>query len=275
MADRRVKIGSCLLLAILAATPIQAQESSWGLRVFPFAGLHLPERNLGKNAVEIEAQSALQVVATVENSPTLGGGFELLVGDHNIRIRGQFATTVGATARGVLGLCESGRLEFPGRGLCELDLETDAQILDGTAELVFLTGAPNRFFRPTISFGLGVRSFDFNPEALDCDAYGGPLDDDWQVCNRSREIMENPSVNPSLTFGVGLEADRDLLSGFVRLNALTASYTGGSGLADGGRQVDLFVVGGIAVGVRYAPRTKASPRPVEFVKETVELGRGP
>jgi hypothetical protein len=250
MADRRVKIGSCLLLVLLTATPIRAQESSWGLRVFPYAGLHFAERNLGKNAVEIQSESALQVIAQVENGPALGGGLELLLGDHDVRIRGQFATTVGATARGVLGLCENEKLDFVNLEVCDLDLETDAQIVDGTAELVFLTGNPDRWFRPTISFGLGIRSFDFDSEGLDCSAYGGPLDDEWQVCNRSREIMENPSVNPSLTFGVGLEADRETLSGFIRLNALTASYTGGSGLADGGRQVDLYLTGGIAVRVR-------------------------
>jgi hypothetical protein len=237
-------------MVLLAATPIHAQESSWGLRVFPVAGVHLPERNLGKNAVEIQNQSALQVVAQVNSGPTLGGGIELLLGDHDIRIRGQFATTVGATARGVLGLCENKRLDFVNLEVCDPNLETDAQIMDGTAELVFVTGNPDKWVRPTISFGLGVRSFDFDSEALDCDSYGTPLADEWQVCNRSQEIMEDPSVNPSLTFGVGLEADRGLLSGFVRLNALTASYTGGSGLADGGRQVDLYVIGGIAVRVR-------------------------
>ncbi|NNM06656.1 MAG: hypothetical protein HKO65_16295 [Gemmatimonadetes bacterium] len=57
-------------------------------------------------------------------------------------------------------------------------------------------------------------------------------------------------MNPSLTFGVGLEADRDPISAFIRLSALSASYTGGSGLADGGRQMDLALTGGIGVRIR-------------------------
>jgi len=250
MTDRRVKIGAFFVLMLLAATPVHAQESTWGLRVFPYAGLNLPQRNLGKNAVEIQQQSALQVVAQLENSPSIGGGLEFLFGDHDVRIRGQFATTVGATARGVLGLCESGRLGFSAEGLCEVDTETDAQVMDGTAELVFVTGNPDQWIRPTVSFGFGIRRFDFESEALDCGLYGSELSDEYKVCDQAKEILEDPSVNPSLTFGVGLEADRDRLAAFIRLSALSASYTGGSGLADGGRQVDVGLTGGIAVRVR-------------------------
>jgi len=250
MADRHVKIGTCLLLVLLSANPISAQEGSWGLRVFPHAGLHLPQRNLGKNAVEIQFQSALQVVAQVENSPTVGGGLELFLGGNDFRIRGQFSTTVGSTARGVLGLCESGRLEFANQELCAVDTETDAQIIDGTAELVFVTGNPDRWIRPLITLGVGVRSFDFDSESLQCLTFGNELSDEYKICDQAKEILENPSVNPSLTFGLGLEADRGLLSGFVRLAALSASYTGGSGLADGGRQVDLYLTGGVSVRMR-------------------------
>ena len=106
------------------------------------------------------------------------------------------------------------------------------------------------WFRPMISFGVGIRAFDFDADALDCDSYGSQLTDEYQICNQSREILENPSVNPSLTFGVGLEAGGDPVSAFVRLSALSASYTGGSGLADGGRQLDLTLTGGLAVKVR-------------------------
>jgi len=250
MADRQVKLGICLVLALFVAAPGQAQEPSWGLRVFAQGGGNIPLRNLGKNAVEIQEQSALQVVAQLENSPSIGGGLELLFPNQEMRIRGQFAMTTGATATGILGLCESGELAAPGQGLCALNIETDAQVMDGTAELVFLAGRPGRLVRPTISFGIGVRSFDFDSDALNCSDYGGELDDAFQICQQSREILENPSVNPSLTFGVGLEADRDPVSAFLRLAAVTCSYTGGAGMADGGRQVDLALTGGLAFRVR-------------------------
>jgi hypothetical protein len=183
---------------------------------------------------------------------SLGGGVEFLLLDHDIRIRGQFMTTTGATARGLLGLCDSGELAAPGQGLCALDLTTDARVMDGTAELVFVAGQPGRLIRPTISLGLGVRSFDFESAGLDCEsgAFGTELSDAYQVCSQSREILENPSVNPTLTFGVGLEADGDPVSAFLRLSAVTGSYTGGSGLSDGGQQMDLALRGGLAFRVR-------------------------
>jgi len=250
MPDRNLKIGICLILLLLAAAPVHAQESSWGLRAFAHGGVNFPLRNLGKNPVVLQQQSALQVVAKLENSPSVGGGLEFLFPDRDMRIRVQVMTTVGATARGVLGLCESGKLAAPGEGLCAIDLTTDARVIDGNAELVFVAGQPSRWVRPIIWFGLGLRSFDFESDRLNCEQYGGELDDAYQICRRSREIMENPSTNPTLTFGVGLEADRDPLSAFVRLSAVTGSYTGGTGIADGGRQMDLALTAGLAFRVR-------------------------
>jgi hypothetical protein len=192
----------------------------------------------------------LQVVAEVENSPSLGGGLELLIPGHDLRIRGQIMTTLGAEARGVLGICESGQIAAPGEGLCALDPRVDAQLIDGTAELIFVAGEPGRWVRPTLSIGLGVRSFDFDSQSLDCDGYGSQLTDEYQVCIKSKQLLEDPSVNPTLTFGVGLEADRNPLSAFLRLQAITGSYTGGTGLADGGRQLDLALTAGLAFQVR-------------------------
>jgi hypothetical protein len=250
MPDRHRTTFACLVLALLAAGPVHAQEPSWGLRVFAHGGVNLPQRNLGKNAVEIQQQAALQVVAELESSPKVGGGLEFLFPDRDIRIRGQFMTTVGATASGVLGLCQSGQLAVPDKGLCALDLTTDAKVMDGNAELIFVAGRRDRLIRPTISMGVGIRSFDFESEMLNCDAFGGEVDDAFQVCRRSKEILEEPSVNPTLTFGVGLEAERDQVAAFLRLSAITGSYTGGSGLADGGQQMDLSLTAGLAFAVR-------------------------
>jgi len=250
MLGRILKTGTCLSLLLLAAVPIQAQESSWGLRVFAHGGVNLPLRNLGKNAVEIEQQSALQVVANVESSPTMGGGLEFLFPDRDIRIRGQIMTTIGATAKGVLGLCESGELAVPGQGLCSVEAVADARIIDGDVELVFVSGQPARWVRPILWVGFGFRKFDFDSDLSECDVYGGELDQAFQICRRSRQIYENPGVNPIITFGVGLEADRDPLSAFLRLSTVTGSYSGGIGIADGGRQMDLALTAGLAFRVR-------------------------
>jgi len=250
MPDRHLKLGICFFLFLLAAAPVHAQESSWGLRVFANGGMNFPLRNLGKNAVEIQQQAALQVVAQVEDSPSAGGGLEFLFPDRDLRIRAQLLTTLGATARGILGLCESGQLAVPGEGLCGLDIVTDAQVIDGTAELIFVAGEPSRLIRPLVWFGLGLRSFDFDSDGLACDQYGGQLDEPYQICRKSQEILEEPSVNPTLTFGLGLEADSDPLSAFVRLSMVTGSYSGGIGNADGARQMDLTLTGGLAFRVR-------------------------
>jgi len=250
MPDRRHVLPACLALLILATSPAHAQEPTWGLRVFASGGVHMPRRNLGKNAVEIQQQSALQVIAQLEDSPRMGGGLEFLFPDRDIRIRAQFLSTIGGRARGVLGLCESGQLADPNEGLCALDIGTDARVMDGHAELVFIAGRSGRTIRPTISFGFGIRSFDFEAESLACAEFGSEVEDEYQVCRRSKEILENPSVNPSLVFGVGLEAERERVSAFLHLSAITASYTGGAGLADGGRQVDLSLNAGLAFAVR-------------------------
>ena len=254
MADRHLKIGICLVLALLAAAPVHGQESTWGLRLFAHGGGMFPVRNLGKNAVqieeEIEQESALQVIAELENSPSLGGGLEFLFPDHDIRIRGQIMTTVGATARGFLGLCETGGLAGANLQICALDLGIDARAINGSAELVLVAGEPDRWVRPVVSFGVGIRSFDFESDQLDCNRFGDEADDAYQVCERSREILVDPSVNPTLTFGVGFETERDPLSVFVRLNTVAGSYTGGTGLADGGLQVDLALNAGLAFRVR-------------------------
>jgi hypothetical protein len=250
MADRHLTIGICLVLALLSAAPVHGQEASWGLRAFTLGGATLPLRNLGSNAVDLESETGLQVLAEIENSPSFGGGLEFLFPNGDVRIRGQVTTTLGATAKGFLGLCESGRLADPNEGFCALDIGTDARVIDGTAELVFLSGSPDRLIRPTISFGLGIRSFDFESESLDCNPFGGQETGEYKICSASQQILEEPSVNPSLTFGLGLEADRDAIAAFVRLNAVTASYSGGVGSSDGGRQVDLALAAGLAVKVR-------------------------
>ena len=250
MLDRIVKTGTILLFVLLAATPVHAQESSWGLRAFAHGGMNLPLRNLGKNSVELQEQSILQVVATVENSPSMGGGLEFLSPDRDIRIRGHIVTTIGATARGVLGVCENRQLAVPGEGLCAVTSEADAQIVDGTAELAFLFGRREGWVRPLVWVGVGFRNFDFDSDVSQCDIYGGELDQSFQICRRSRQILEEPSVNPLVVFGAGLETNRDPLSAFLRLSVVTGSYSGGTGLADGGKQMDLALTGGLAIAVR-------------------------
>lgn len=250
MLDRHLRIGISLVLGLMAAAPLHAQDPSWGINVFALGGGNFPLRNLGKNTVDIQQHPFLQVVAQVENSPSLGGGLEFLLLEHDLKIRGEFRTTVGATARGLLGVCESGDVAQIGVGLCALQIGTDARVMDGSAELVLLAGDPNRRVRPSFSIGLGVRSFQFETDALDCADFGTELDDAYQVCRRSEEILEDPGANLALTFGLGLEALRGPVAAFLRVHAVTGSYNGGTGRADGERQMDLAVTGGLAFRVR-------------------------
>ena len=247
MLGRLLRIGTCLTLGFLAAVPTHAQESSWGLHAFANGGWSFPIRNIGKNAVELEQLSALQTVASVEDSPVIGGGVELVFPDRTMSIRGQLRTTVGATARGLLGLCESGQLALPGVGLCAVEERADARIVDGDVELILTPGEAEQRIRLLFMLGLGVRSYDFDSDLSECDVYSG---EEYEVCLKSREIFENPSVNPLLTFGAGLEARFDPVSAFLRLSTVTSLYSGGVGLVDGGRQLDLVLTAGLGVSVR-------------------------
>lgn len=250
MLDRHGRIGISLVLGLMTAAPLHAQDPSWGVNVFALGGMNFPLAKLGNNSVDIDQNPFLQVVADVGSSPSLGGGLEFLLLEHDLRIRGQFRTTVGATARGILGVCESGDVALGDVGLCAHQIETDARIMDGSAELVLLLGNPNQRVRPTVSFGLGVHSFQFGTDALDCAEFGTEIDNAYQVCQGSKEILEDPSVNPTLTFGLGLEALRGPAAAFLRANAVTGSYSGGTGQADGGRRMDVVVTGGLAFRIR-------------------------
>lgn len=247
MLGRLLRIGTFLALGLLAAAPTYAQESSWGVHPFAEGGWSFPLMNLGKNAVDIQLQSALQVIARMENSPVMAAGVEVVFPDGNMRIRGEFRTTVGATARALLGLCESGELAKPGVGLCSIVERADARVTDGDVDLVLSLGQAEHRIRPLVWFGVGVRSHDFDSDVSVC---GGDSGDSFEICRSSREILENPSVNALFTFGTGLEARLDPVSAFVRLSAVTSSYSGGMGLADGGKQVDLVLTAGLGLRLR-------------------------
>lgn len=203
--------------------------------------------NLGKNVADIQLQTALQTVASIEGSPVMAAGVEVVFPDGNMRFRGEFRTTVGATARALLGLCESGELAKPGVGLCAIVERADARVTDGDVGLILSLGQAEHRIRPLAWVGLGLRSYDFDSDLSECDGYS---DDSLEICRRSREIFENPSVTALLTFGTGLEARLDPVSAFVRLSAVASSYSGGGGRANGGRQVDLVLTGGLGLRVR-------------------------
>lgn len=248
MLSRSLRIGTCLTLGFLAAAPTHAQESSWTVHPFAEGGWSFPLMNLGKNAVDNLPQTpALQTVASIEGSPVMAAGVEVLFPNGNMRFRGEFRTTVGATARALLGLCESGKVVQPGVGLCAIVERADARVTDGDVGLILSLGQAEHRIRPLAWVGLGVRSYDFDSDLSECDGYS---DESLEICRRSREIFENPSVTALLTFGTGLEARLDPVSAFVRLSAVTSSYSGGGGRADGGKQVDLVLTGGLGLKVR-------------------------
>jgi len=221
----------------------QAQEPAWGVQFFADGGYTFRTRNLGKNAVTIQEQQALQTIAEVEDSPFLGGGIEVLVPHHDLRIKGRVNTTLGATAQALLGLCQSGGVVSPEEGLCNVVEEADARIIDATVEVSFVREGPREGVHPVFSVGLGVRSHDFDSDLSACAPYSGQ---EREVCLRARQIFEDPGINPLLTFGAGLDANRGPWTGFVRVRGLTSSYGGGGGQADGERAVDLSLSGGIS-----------------------------
>jgi len=235
------------LPAVLFITPdparAQAEEPAWGVQFFADGGYIFRTRNLGKNAVTLEEQRALQTLAEVEDSPFLGGGVEVLVPRHDLRVRGRVITTLGAEAQAVLGICKSGKVVDPGEGLCRINEVVDATIIDATVEVFFLREGPREGVHPVFSLGLGARSHDFNSDLSACNIYTGQ---EQEVCVRARQIFEKPTINPLLTFGVGLDANRGPWTGFVKVRGLTSSYGGGGGQADGERAVDLSLSGGIS-----------------------------
>jgi len=253
MLGRFLTIGTFFTLGFLSAAPIRAQESSWGIRPFAEGGWSFPLMNMGKNSVNVESagnvqlSTAMQTVATMESSQVMGAGVDAIFPAGNMRIRGEFRTTVGATARALLGLCESRKLASPGLGLCDDVERVDARVTEGDVSLVLSLGHASQPIRPLVWLGVGVRNYQFDSDLSVC---GTATTDASEICRQSREIFENPSVNALFTFGTGLEAFLDPVSAFVRLSAASSSYSGGIESADGGRQLDLVLTGGLGFRVR-------------------------
>ncbi len=247
MLGRCLTIGTFLTLGFLAASPIHAQESSWGVNPFAAGGWSFPLMNLGKNSVDIQLGTALQTVATMEASPVMAAGVDIVFPDGNKRIRGEFRTTVGATARALLGICETGELTQPGLELCDYGERVDARVTEADVNLILSLGQAKQRIRPLVWLGVGVRSYDFDSDVSVC---GSDSSDASEICRSSRELFENPGVNALLSFGTGLEARLDPVSAFVRLSTVASTYSGGIGSADGGRQVDLVLTGGLGFKVR-------------------------
>ena len=168
---------------------------------------------------------------------------KVLVPSHDLVVKGRVVTTLGAEAQALLGLCQGGKVVDPNEGLCKVNEVVDATIIDATVEVSFLREGPREGVHPVFSVGLGARSHDFNSDLSACNVYSGQ---EQEVCVRARQIFEDPSITPLLTFGVGLDANRVPFTGFVHVRGLTSSYGGGGGQADGERAVDLSLSGGIS-----------------------------
>ena len=247
MFDRLLRLGLFGLFALLPfSTPALAQDSSWTVRVFSDGGALFHVRNLGKNAVNISEQSALQTIAQFKTSPVIAGGVEVGHPGGGFRFLGRVSSTVGATARGLLVICQTGNVAAPGEGFCAIEEEVDASIVDASAEMIFKKTVEGRRINPVFSVGLGMRKHDFEQDPTACSPYTGDLE---EVCRRSRELFDNPSTNPLLTFGAGLETDQRRLTGFVHTRVVISSYTGGSGISDGETAIDLAVTGGLSFRV--------------------------
>ena len=233
---------------IAAPTGVEAQLSSWNVRVFPEGGYLFHMRNLGKNSVALIEQSTLQTVADLRNSPIIGGGVEMANPDRSLRFQARVHSTLGAEARGLLGICQAERVVQQGEGFCQVEEVVDASLLDASVEMVLAGKNPERLVRPLFSVGLGLRKHDFDNDPSACNRW---TDEDLQeVCSRSREIFENPSKDPLLAFGFGIETARDPFSAFVHLRTYAGQYSGGGGITDGEVHIDLALTGGFTLRVR-------------------------
>jgi hypothetical protein len=120
-------------------------------------------------------------------------------------------------------------------------------ITDGEVGLMLKQLGADRWVQPVFWVGLGLRSYHFESDLSECDIYGGEA---LEVCRRAREVFENPSVDPLVRFGLGLETRPNPISGFLHLSAVTSSYSGGAGRVDGGRQLGLILAGGLTYRIR-------------------------
>ena len=247
MPGWRIKTASFLFLAIATCLPAQAQaQASWGVRLFADGGWMFHTRKMAKNAVTIQEQASNQVVAEIDDSPVVGGVIEITLPGPSMHIRANLRTTVGATAQSFLSVC-GGEVSPAGAGLCAAGDEVDASIVEGSVDLVFLSETSSRLLQPTLWFGFGVRSYDFDTDLPPC-AFSNI--DEQAICVSGREIFENPSTNALLNVGLGMTTRPGPVSGFLQGRVVLTSYTGGVGLADGEKMMDVLIQGGVSVRVR-------------------------
>lgn len=233
---------------VMGSEIVHAQLSTWNVRVFPEGGYIFHMRNLGKNSVSLIEQSNLQTIADLKNSPMVGGGVEIANPDRSLRFQARVHSTIGGEARGLLGICQADRVVQQGEGFCQVEEVVDASLVDATVEMILAGRNVDHWYRPVFSVGLGLRKHDFDNDLSACSRW---TDDDlFEVCSRSREIFEDPSTDPLLAFGVGVESERDPVSAFVHLRTYAGQYSGGGGITDGEIHIDLVLSGGFSIRVR-------------------------
>lgn len=249
MLGSRIKAASLLFIAIAACYPVQAQaqeSGAWGVRVFSQVGYTFHTRKFGKNVATIQEQASSQVVADLVNSPIVGGGIEIALPDPSIHVRANVRTTIGAKANTFLQICGEGGLPAS-VSFCQSGEEFDASIIEGSVDLVFIEQRSTAMLQPMLWFGVGLRSYDFD---LDLPSCLQPDVDVQEVCERGREILENPSTDPLLSVGLGVTTRPGPVSAFLQLEGVITTYSGGTGLADGDRVMDVLLQGGVSVRVR-------------------------
>jgi len=203
-------------------------------------------RKIGKNSATIQGQASNQVVAELEDGPVVGGGIEVVLPGRSLRLRANLNTTVGVKGLAFLSVCGAGFSQFGG-GLCQSPVEVDARVIDGSVDLIFLPSRTARMIRPILWFGVGLRSYDFDTDLPAC----VPTDVDVEeICLRGREIFEGGSVDPLVSFGVGVTSRPAPVSGFLQLRGVATGYSGGVGTADGERVMDVLLQGGVSVRIR-------------------------
>lgn len=252
MAVHRLLVALAALTLLAAqGAPLSAQEedrSSWQILPHGEFGWLIPMRNVGKNATILgsgDQEGVLQVVADVDPGLAFGGGITVQPPDSDLRIRASVRTTSGVTADGILALCQSDVFNVP--DICTVQ-QTDASLVEGTVDLIFLSVHRDRRISPTVFVGVGLRKWSFDSETEQCD--GLETGDPRNICVAIREIWEDPAVDPALSFGAGLRGLMQPLEAFVQFRTVASQYSGGSERADGETLIDVVLSGGLSLRLR-------------------------
>lgn len=248
-----IKIRVTALVALLALVlpgvgELHAQDRERGIqwRAVGEVGSYIPLRSLGKNQSDVPELRNEQVSSEANGAMLVGGGVEAYLVDHEVRLRAMYRTTLDASADGQRALCNADKI-FTDLPCFERESELQVQWLE--AEVHFVQGTPDDWFRPTLNLGLGLRFWEFG--GIDSCPGGTLSDPETVTCVLLRELWGRSSqTQPTLRFGFGGQVYAGPFRVDLAVNDLVSPYDAGVGASEGELQNDASISLLLSIRVR-------------------------